>query len=671
MIIGGLIVLTGLGIIAISVNAEENARYIITFVNEPDRELIQGLGGEIVYESRERGIVVSWLSTAAVRVLRNHPEVNRMEWDGVAMIIEQSLPWGIDRIDADLVFAETTFRGGGINVAVIDTGIDYNHPDLGANYRGGHDWVNDDDDPMDDHGHGTHCAGTIAALDNDIGVIGVAPEANLYGLKAFNAGGSGSWSDVVAALYWSIDNGMDVISMSFTGGYSEAIENACDEAFEAGIVLVAATGNSGLPDGSGDNVGYPARLDTVIAVAATNINDQRASFSSTGPAVELAAPGVSVLSTYLNGQYGYGSGTSMACPHVAGTAALLLSSDNHMTNAEVRHRLRATATDLWEEGRDPWFGFGLVNAYGAMFYDDPGDGTPGNPYKVDDIHDLQAMITGPASHYALVNDIDAGDTLNWNDGMGFMPVGEPGHPFTGSLQGRGHTVSGLFIRRPSAMYVGLFGLMGPGARVSDLYLEDVHAEGSSYVGALAGYVYRGSVDRCRVTESPASVVGGKYVGGLVGVIYQGSLSGSYTSVTVTGGLYVGGLMGQNSGLIRDCHAAGSVTGNRFVGGLVGGNARGVVETSFSTGVVSGYRFTGGLVGVNLRGMVADCFWDRESSGCPTSAGGTGRSTAEMMDLDTFSGAGWDMVAVPGSEGRDSDHVWNIVDGETYPFLNWS
>ncbi|MBU2052676.1 MAG: S8 family serine peptidase, partial [Nanoarchaeota archaeon] len=152
-------------------------------------------------------------------------------------------------------------------------GIDYNHPDLKSNYKGGYDFVNTDTDPMDDHGHGTHVAGTVAALDNGIGVVGVAPEANLYALKVLSSGGSGSYSDVIAALQWCVNNGIQVTNNSYgsSGDPGTNVKEAFDNAYNIhGIIHVAAAGNSGNPPGRGDNIIYPARYDSVIAVAAKN-----------------------------------------------------------------------------------------------------------------------------------------------------------------------------------------------------------------------------------------------------------------------------------------------------------------------------------------------------------------------------------------------------------------
>ncbi|RZN34092.1 MAG: hypothetical protein EFT35_09745 [Methanophagales archaeon ANME-1-THS] len=191
-------------------------------------------------------------------------------------------------------------------------------------------------------GHGTHCAGIVAAvMGNKEGVIGVAPEADLYALKLFSDDGYGYYSDVIKALEWCINTDIQVISMSFGSSYKSGdpgIEPWINDAYNAGILLVGAAGNEGTW-GVVDNVIYPARYANVIAVAATDSSNRRAIFSSTGPAVELAAPGVNIYSTYWDNRYATLSGTSMACPMVSGTAALVIASDPTLTNTGVRRRV--------------------------------------------------------------------------------------------------------------------------------------------------------------------------------------------------------------------------------------------------------------------------------------------------------------------------------------------
>jgi subtilisin family serine protease len=303
----------------------------------------------------------------AIDRIKRNPRVAYVEEDAKVYALDAELDnsWGVKHIGAGDVH-DGGNTGAGVKVAIIDTGIDYNHPDLDANYVGGIDFVNDDNDPIDDAGHGTHCAGIVAAEDDGEGVVGVAPDAELYAVKVLDNTGSGSLSDVIAGIQWSVGNDMQVISMSLGTNFDyQPLHAACDAADDAGMVIVASSGNRGNFWGTGDNVGYPAAYSSVIAVAATDSNDERAYFSSTGPDVELAAPGVSIYSTIIGGAYDIKHGTSMACPHVAGTAALVMADNPGWTNEQVRQQLRNTAVDLGLPGFDYWYGDGLVDAYAA------------------------------------------------------------------------------------------------------------------------------------------------------------------------------------------------------------------------------------------------------------------------------------------------------------------
>ena len=347
----------------------ERKSVIVVFKNTPDAGLIRAHGGDIKYQyDIIPGIAVN-MPVTALKGLQNHPNIAYIEDDIQVHALGDTLPWGVDRIDAELVWGdsdggsdiiENGNAGDGVKVAIIDTGIDYNHIDLANNYIGGHDFVNDDTYPMDDHGHGTHCAGIVAAEDNGIGVIGVAPKAHLYAVKVLGSDGSGYISDIIAGIDWSVEEGMQIISMSLGGDSgNSALEQACINASNAGVLIVAAAGNDGNPPARGDTVDYPARYGSVIAVAATDINDERAKWSSTGPAVEISAPGVSILSTYPENRLATMSGTSMACPHVTGTAALIMASNPSLSNADVRQILSNTADYLGDLSK---YGFGLVDA---------------------------------------------------------------------------------------------------------------------------------------------------------------------------------------------------------------------------------------------------------------------------------------------------------------------
>ncbi|MCH8024589.1 MAG: S8 family serine peptidase [Candidatus Marinimicrobia bacterium] len=362
--------------------AAGGGRVFIVFDDAADPGLVESLGGQVVYSYHLVPAVAATGPASVFSELAGHPRVVRIEPDGEVQAIDAELDntWGAKHIGAGAVHAGGN-KGTGVKVGILDSGIDYTHPDLDANYAGGYDFVNNDTDPMDDNGHGTHVAGTVAAEDNNAGVVGVASEASLYALKVLSASGSGSWSDIIAALQWAVDNGIQVTNNSYGSSLNpgSTVKAAFDNSAAAGILHVAAAGNSGNPRGKGNNVGYPARFESVIAVAATDQNDSRASFSSTGSAVELAAPGVAINSTKLGGGYVEFNGTSMASPHVAGTAALVIAAgitdangDGNI-NDEVRQRLDETADDLGDPGRDPLYGYGLVDADEAADLGPPND----------------------------------------------------------------------------------------------------------------------------------------------------------------------------------------------------------------------------------------------------------------------------------------------------------
>lgn len=292
--------------------------------------------------------------------------------------VNWTVQWGPKKIEANYAW-NTTLGSSDIIVAVVDTGIDYTHPDLAGNYLAlGYDWVNGDGDPKDDFGHGTHCAGIIAAvINNSVGIAGLA-QVKIVAEKVLDDGGYGFDDWIASGIIHAVDEGADIISMSLGGyGYSQLLHEAVKYAYDNGVLLVAAAGN--------DNTkvkAYPAAYEEVIAVSATNQNDLKASFSNWGEWIELAAPGVSIYSTMptyhvtLN-DYGYSynydnmSGTSMACPHVAGTAALILSQYPNATNNWVRAQLRGTVDDLGVSGFDEYYGYGRVNARKAVEQEPP------------------------------------------------------------------------------------------------------------------------------------------------------------------------------------------------------------------------------------------------------------------------------------------------------------
>jgi subtilisin family serine protease len=412
-----LILASVLTISVVTAQPAEKVPVIVGFKDKPDADLIQAHGGRIKCVYNIISAIACELPEPAIEALRKNPKVAYVEGDGVVEAIGEVLPWGVDRIDAEVVHPYN--KGTAVKVAIIDTGIDYTHPDLDANYKGGYDFVNVDADPKDDNGHGTHCAGIVAAEDNDIGVIGVAPEAYLYAVKVLNNQGSGYLSDVILGIEWSVTNGMQVVSMSLgTSTYSQSLKDACNNAYNAGLVLVAAAGNSGDGNPATDEYSYPAAYDSVIAVGATDKFDTAPSWSNSGPYLELAAPGVSIYSTLptyrvtLTRTYGYSygtlSGTSMSCPHVAGTVALVIASDPTLTNEAVRTRLQKTADDLGPVGWDTVYGYGLVDA------DEAAPGVDTTPPTISDLTpaDRAFINTATPTISATVTDVSGIDATS-------------------------------------------------------------------------------------------------------------------------------------------------------------------------------------------------------------------------------------------------------------------
>ncbi len=248
------------------------------------------------------------------------------------------IPWGIARVDAESAW--NTTMGEGAKVAILDTGATFSHPDLSSNYAGGYNAINPELAPIDDHGHGTHVAGTIAAIKDDKGVVGVAPKATLYGVKVLDGAGGGSYSSIIAGIEWCVDNDIDVINMSLGGRSSiESFHDAVKIATEKGITIVCAAGND-----SGA-VNYPAKYAETLGISASTSSDAIAYFSSRGPEIDFVAPGYNVYSTAKDGGYTTMSGTSMACPHVAGLAALAVSL-GHNGLEDVKTALTKAAVDI-------------------------------------------------------------------------------------------------------------------------------------------------------------------------------------------------------------------------------------------------------------------------------------------------------------------------------------
>lgn len=269
--------------------------------------------------------------------------------------------WPIVQIGADVAIMRN-FTGAGVRVAVIDTGIDYKHPALSHAYRGGYDFVNNDTDPYDDNGHGTFVSGVIAGVINGTkGTLGAAPDVEIYAIKVMGADGRGQLANIVRGVRWAIENDMQIIcmSMSLFRDFPE-LREALDEAYNKGILIVAAAGNTG------GMVTYPARYNSVIAVGSVDKENKLSKTSSTGPEVEVVAPGVNVISAVKGDGFAVKNGTSYAAGYVAGALALLISSHPELDNKGIRALLQEGAIDLGLVGNDEQYGYGLVNVANAV-----------------------------------------------------------------------------------------------------------------------------------------------------------------------------------------------------------------------------------------------------------------------------------------------------------------
>ncbi len=333
---------------------------------------------------RQGTIVSGEFSDETVESLRQNPNVRYVEKNGRMEALGETVPYGIELTEADTAIDQGT-TGNGVTISIVDTGIDAQHETLAENIVDG--WAGPSaqcdancggwgfnteinecfEEWDDDEDHGTHVAGTAAAAANNTGVLGVAPDASLLAVKALDCNGGGDFDDIADGITWSADNGADVINLSLGGPESNAVSDAVEYATAQGCVVVAAAGNDGP---CSDCVSHPAAHPDVVAVSATDENDSLASFSSTGPEVDLAAPGAGVLSTVPRDDYTELSGTSMASPHVAGAAASVIASG--VTDPDsVKSALEDGADDIGLSGNDQ--GAGRLNVVDSIDDDDDDD----------------------------------------------------------------------------------------------------------------------------------------------------------------------------------------------------------------------------------------------------------------------------------------------------------
>jgi hypothetical protein len=324
----------------------------IVHVSEADLgQIEQSLRRSGLFKAVERDYVVQ------VAEIPNDPQFSS-QWG--ATMIAAPLSWDLAKGSPDAP------------VAVLDTGVETNHPDLAGQLLPGFDFVNGDTDPSDDHGHGTRMIGIVAARQNNgLGVSGIAPESKVLPGKVMGADGTGLYGDVADGITWAVDQGASVINLSLVGtAPSGVLQSAIDYATANGVITVASSGNWGT-----DDPAYPAAFDDVVSVGATGQNDFRSSFSNYGAALDIVAPGASILTTTLNGGYTGSTGTSPAAAHASATLALLLAAEPGITRAASIQRLYDGAADLGGIGWDLYHGWGRIDSYATLL---PGAvGSPG------------------------------------------------------------------------------------------------------------------------------------------------------------------------------------------------------------------------------------------------------------------------------------------------------
>jgi subtilisin len=473
----------------VAADADATVKVIVNLRARPDaaaRRAVEALGGTVRRSFRLINAIAASVPRGALDNLRRNRLVRSVELDGQLVAFhhgpntsnpELEAAWGVEHIGAGSVH-DAGNTGQGIKVGVIDTGIAYTHPDLDSVYAGGWDFFNNDNDPFDDHGHGTHVSGSLAGELNDPpqGVVGVAPGVQLYGYKVLGADGSGDYSGLIAALERaSLVDDVDVVNMSLGGAEaSAALAAAVSAAYARGLVMVAASGNVNPYDIwqvlFGCPVAYPARYPEVFATTFTAQNNELTGWSCTGPEVDFASPGDLIYSTVPTGSCpfcapsgyrGDASGTSMASPHLAGTVALVLAhgiangGDQATLADDVKAHLCANTSLGFGVLTTPippsdpryaqYFGCGVTDAYNALVVDPPdggGGGPPPNqpPVATDDTA-TTAQDT-PVLVNVLANDADPD-----GDALALDAVSQPGH-------GSAAIDGGQVLYTPAAGYVG-------------------------------------------------------------------------------------------------------------------------------------------------------------------------------------------------------------------------
>lgn len=343
---------------------ERTERVLITFHDMEKMGILQTENIQIHHVFENLSAVSATIPVSFKSTLEVNPHILQVDIDPIVKKSQQIEGWGYQTVRASET-KQYGLTGKGIKIGIIDTGIRTNHPDL--HIAGGVSFIEGSYSYEDDEGHGTHVAGIIGALDNQFGIIGVAPEAEIYAIKSLNSVGLGRLSDVIAGVNWAIQNEIDIINLSLTspkGHYM--LEEVLKEAHNKGIMIIAASGNSS-PDsskgtGAVTDILYPAKYESVVAVGSIDREFNRSKFSYFGPSLDFVAPGEEIYSTFNTTDYVSLEGTSMAAPYVTGIAALYKQAYPTASDDDILKAMQENTYDLGVKGKDPDFGYGLIQA---------------------------------------------------------------------------------------------------------------------------------------------------------------------------------------------------------------------------------------------------------------------------------------------------------------------
>lgn len=356
------------------VAASENGleKVIISFEGDIDYQVLKEIGATVYSELDAISSVVATIPSSTVMKAATELSIKPISNEAIFKAAVQQPNWGYHQIKAPNAL-NLGYTGKGVKIAIIDSGINSKHPDLAV--AGGASMIEGESPFIDGAGHGTHVAGVIAAQNNSIGVIGAAPDAEIYSVKVLSSQGAGTLQAVMEAIQWTIDNDMDIINMSLTTASNvPELEELLKKANELGIIVVAAAGNIETIDTEGmyvqntSNVLYPARYPSVIAVGSTGKNNRHSGFSYKGDAVELVAPGEAINSTFSTTQtighndYRTSEGTSVSTPFAASVFAQYKEAFPHLTAGQLRETVKRGTLDLGPIGKDSSFGYGLVQS---------------------------------------------------------------------------------------------------------------------------------------------------------------------------------------------------------------------------------------------------------------------------------------------------------------------